>query len=325
MVAQPRSLTVYDGTLYFSAADGNGDRELWSSDGTAGGTRRVADVNSSGSSRPRDLTVYNDRLYFTAFTPSDGREPHGYDGSTVTSIDLNPGAASSGGVAPAIYDDGSGPALYVSASDGQTGVELWRFDQTSAPLPVELATFEGTQNGESSVELTWTTAAETNNAGFRVQHKADEDDAWSTLSFVESKAPGGTTDKAQTYRFTTDDLAVGSHRFRLKQIDLDGSATVHDPVTVELKMEEALRLSGPAPNPVQDRAIVSVAVRADVEATITLYNTLGQRVRTVYRGTPGAGEGRTVAVSTTGLSSGVYVLRLRADGRSKTRGLTVVR
>jgi len=323
--SQPRSLTVYDGTLYFSAADGNGDRELWKTDGTASGTQRVADVNASGSSRPRALSVYNDRLYFTAFTPSDGREPHGYDGSTVSSIDLNPGAGSSGGFAPAVFDDGSGPALYVSASDGKTGVELWRFDQTSAPLPVELATFEGTQTGASTVDLTWTTAAETNNAGFRVQHKAEEDDAWSTLSFVESKAGGGTTTEAHTYRFTAENLPVGTHQFRLKQKDLDGTEHVHDPVTVDLQMQEALRLGGPAPNPVRDKATVSFAVRDDAEATITLYNTLGQEVRTLYRGIPGAGEGQTVEVSTTGLSSGVYVLRLRADGRTETRRLTVVR
>ena len=108
-------------------------------------------------------------------------------------------------------------------------------------------------------------------------------------------------------------------------MDLDGSAQVHDPVSVELRMQEALRLSGPAPNPARSRATFSFAVKEPTEATITLYNILGQAVRTVYRGTPGAGEGQTVDVPTTGLSSGAYFLRLRADGRTETRRLTVVR
>jgi hypothetical protein len=48
-------------------------------------------------------------------------------------------------------------------------------------------------------------------------------------------------------------------------------------------------------------------------------------VATVYRGTPPAGDGQTVDVSTTGLSSGVYFLRLRAGGQAKTQRVTVVR
>jgi len=209
--------------------------------------------------------------------------------------------------------------------DGNTS----EFSTTNQPLPVELASFEGTQSGEKTVDLTWTTAAETNNAGFVVQRhdaasKGQPTGSWSKVGFVDTKATGGTTTEAHTYRFTAENLPVGTHQFRLKQIDLDGTEHVHDPVSVELQMQEALRLGGPAPNPVRDQATVSFAVREDAEATITLFNTLGQQVRTLYRGTPGAGEGQTVEVSTTGLSSGVYFLRLRADGRTETQRLTVV-
>ena len=198
------------------------------------------------------------------------------------------------------------------------------FSATNQPLPVELASMEASRTGESTVELTWQTASETGNAGFRVQRRTRSDSSWSRVGFVESKAPGGTSTEALRYRFTAEDLTVGTHQFRLKQMDLDGSAQVHDPVTVELTMQETLRLGAPAPNPVQSQATVSFAVREEADATITLYNTLGQEVRTLYRGTPGAGDGQTVDVSTTGLSSGVYFLRLRADGRTETRRLTVV-
>jgi len=222
----------------------------------------------------------------------------------------------------------SGDSFVATATDANGNTS--EFLGTSSPLPVELASFEGTQSGETTVELSWTTASETNNAGFVVQRRATESegesaDSWSRVGFVDTKAAGGTTSEAHTYRFTAENLPVGTHQFRLKQKDLDGTEHVHDPVTVDLQMQEALRLGGPAPNPVQDRATLPFAVRDDAEATITLYNTLGQEVRTLYRGTPGAGEGQTVEVSTTGLSSGVYFLRLRADGRTETRRLTVVR
>ena len=199
------------------------------------------------------------------------------------------------------------------------------FTSMSRQLPVELASFDATQNGDNTVELVWTTASETNNAGFRVQHRDSEDDTWTKLGYVESNASGGTTNEAQTYRFATEDLAMGTHQFRLRQVDLDGTTTVHDPVTVEVQMQEALQLAAPTPNPVQDRATLSFAVQEQADTRLTLYNTLGQRVRTVYRGTPPAGEAQTVRLSTTNLTSGVYFVRLQSGARTETRRVTVVR
>ena len=193
------------------------------------------------------------------------------------------------------------------------------------PLPVELASMEVTRAGESTVELTWTTASENENAGFRVQHRTRLDSSWTSVGFVESKASGGTTTEAKTYRFGAEDLAVGTHEFRLKQMDLDGTAHLHDAVAVELKMQQALRLGGPSPNPVQQQSRLTFAVREQTEATITVYNTLGQKVRTLYQGTPTSGEQQTARVDAGGLSSGVYFLRLRAGGHTKTQRVTVVR
>jgi hypothetical protein len=199
------------------------------------------------------------------------------------------------------------------------------FSAQAQQLPVELASFEAAQSGEAAVELSWTTASETNNAGFRVQHRVSKNEGWTKVGSVESKASGGTTTEAQTYRVSAEELAVGVHEFRLRQVDLDGTTTSHGPVSVELKMEEALRLDAPVPNPAGERATVSFAVQEQTEATVAVYNTLGQKVRTLYRGTPTAGERQTVRLETEDLASGTYLLRLRANGRSQTERLTVVR
>lgn len=202
-------------------------------------------------------------------------------------------------------------------------------------LPVELTSFEATQTGKGTVRLTWTTAAETYNSGFRVQHNAAASSGeaagasagasargWQTIGRVEG---AGTTDQPKSYQFAAEDLAPGTHQFRLEQIDLNGSTTTHDPITVTLQMEEALRLTAPRPNPVSEQATFSFAVKENHRATVTLYDVLGQRVATLYEGTPTNGEAQRLQLDTSDLSSGVYVLRLRANGLSRMRRVTVTR
>ena len=206
-------------------------------------------------------------------------------------------------------------------ADGNTS----EFVSTAEQLPVELATFEGTQTGESAVELRWTTASEQNNAGFRVQHRTSKEDTWEKLGFVDSKADGGTTADARTYRFSADDLAAGTHQFRLKQMDLNGTPHTHKAIPVEVQMQQPLQLGAPAPHPVQSRSTLSFAVKEKQETTLRLYNTLGQRVATLYRGTPTAGETQTIQLSATDLTSGTYFVRLQTGDRTRTQRVTVVR
>ena len=190
-------------------------------------------------------------------------------------------------------------------------------------LPVELATFEGVQT-DGAVRLRWTTASEQNNAGFRVQRRGPGHDSWQSVGFVESAVPGGTTAQPRTYQFTTDALAAGTHRFRLQQVDLDGTTHLHDPIRVAVGMTQPLRVSGPAPNPVRDQATISFAVQEAAETTVTLYNVLGQKVSTLYQGTPAAGAATTARVDASTLPSGVYMVRLRVGDRTESRRLTIL-
>ncbi len=225
-------------------------------------------------------------------------------------------------------------------ADGNTS----EFSAQSSQLPVELASFDATQSGQETVELSWTTASETNNAGFHVQKKpvkasrtsgmtSGPRDAstssseapttdWMTLGRVDG---AGTTSQSTTYTFSVQNLSTGTHQFRLKQVDLDGAAHVHAPTTVTVQMQNALRLSAPVPNPARQRTTLSFTVKDAAETRLTLYNVLGQQVATLFDGTPDAGETQTIELQTEDLSSGTYLVRLQTGTHTQTKRLTVVR
>jgi len=77
------------------------------------------------------------------------------------------------------------------------------------------------------------------------------------------------------------------------------------------------------PNPTRNQATVRFAVPERQKVTLQLYDVLGRRVQTIVDGEL---EGRQeTQVDVSGLSSGVYFLRLQASEKMKTQRMTVVR
>jgi hypothetical protein len=195
----------------------------------------------------------------------------------------------------------------------------------SGVIPVELASFRAWSTDETRALLRWQTASETNNAGFEVHHRPSTDASWRTLGFVASNVSGGTTAEPQSYRFRTTPLALGTHDFRLRQVDLDGTATLIDPVSVTVRMAELLRLTAPSPHPVSGQVSLSFALSEEGDAEVALYNLLGQRVRILHDGPAAPHREHVISFDTQGLASGRYILRLRAGDRVRSHAITVVR
>jgi ELWxxDGT repeat protein len=121
--SMPTSLTVFDGKLFF-AAGVDFARELWSSDGTRAGTRRLLDIDPDGSSDPANFMVFGDHLYFSAFDPAHGYELWQSDGTAAGTHlfqDLAPGVLSSAPERLTVVGD----RLYFTADDHAVGRELW--------------------------------------------------------------------------------------------------------------------------------------------------------------------------------------------------------
>jgi len=237
----------------------------------------------------------------------------------------------------ALYTSGSGD--FISANtlpeiDGQGGTNLaspgtvdfsssdFPDDQHtgSSPLPVELASFDARRDGESAI-LNWTTASETNNAGFAVQHAVGSE-SFEQIGWVDG---AGTTTEVQTYRFTAEDLSAGTHRFRLKQEDLDGTSSFSDVLEVQVRPEGPIAIEQVAPNPVRQTGTLQFTVREPGPVSVGLYDVLGRRVRTLHDGQVSGGQPQQVSVDASSLSSGVYFVRVKGDGFNETQRITVTR
>ena len=187
------------------------------------------------------------------------------------------------------------------------------------PLPVEMTSFTSQVNG-TSVALNWETASETNNAGFEVQMR--EGDGWNPLGFVEGH---GTTTEAQTYSFDVGELGVGTHAFRLKQIDFDGAFEYSDGVEATIETPGTHLISSAYPNPFNPQSQFTLAVAQEQHVTAELFNTLGQRVAILFSGSVEANQPQLVTIDGAGLASGMYVVRVTGERFSDALSVTLLK
>jgi ELWxxDGT repeat protein len=134
----PSGATVLDGRLLFFLTTVYSPPpryvlSLWTSDGTAGGTRRLFDIGTQdggGAARVAYPTKVGDTLFFVAYLSNNGWELWQTDGAVAGTYlvrDIHPGEAySPPGDLTAV--DGT---LFFRADDGVHGYELW---QTTPPV-----------------------------------------------------------------------------------------------------------------------------------------------------------------------------------------------
>jgi hypothetical protein len=168
---------------------------------------------------------------------------------------------------------------------------------TSAPLPVQLASFTATAAGPATVQLAWTTASEVNSSYFAVERSLDDQ----LFSPIGQLAAAGTSTLTRTYNLTDAALPTGRGTlyYRLRQVDVSGATTYSPSRTVALCLASQLRVF---PNPASTQLTIAGTA---AHAAIDIYNATGQLM---HRTAADATGMRQVALPT-GLPAGVYLVR----------------
>jgi hypothetical protein len=203
------------------------------------------------------------------------------------------------------------------------------FGLDNSPLPIQLSSFVASVASAGHAGLRWTTLSEINNYGFEVQKAADKSAAFQSIS-GSFTAGNGTTTVKHDYSYVDNSYATGNV-YRLKQLDLDG--TLHfsdaaDPLAVTGVSVKALpteySLSQNYPNPFNPSTVIDYVIPRTTFVTLEVFDILGRAVRTLASGEQGFGP-HSVRFDGTGLSSGVYFYRLRADGQVQSKKLMILR
>jgi len=293
------------GIAVASVADGNGDGVP---DALVG-----ADGESNGAGRAYVFSGTEMTPYFDLTSPDS--ESDGGFGEAVAGAPRPDGRAD-----PVVGARRENP----DASPGDAG-RAYAF--SGSVLPVELVEFTAQSAEAGVVTLAWTTASETNNAGFAVERRPIDDAQpaaeFARIGFVNG---AGTTTEPQPYRFRDSDLPAHVTRvaYRLKQIDHDGAATYSEAIEIEVGAPVRFALRSNVPNPFRNQTTIHYDLPRPGPVRLAVYDALGRRVAVLVDEAQSTGQ-KQVTLDGHRLASGVYMLRLEAGGRIAHRRITVVR
>lgn len=188
-------------------------------------------------------------------------------------------------------------------------------------VPVELISFTALVTN-NTVLLNWQTATETNNSGFEIERQVgsgqvavgnlpDGEAGWDTIGFV----PGfGTSTEPKTYSFTDNNASSGIYKYRLKQIDLDGTLNYSNTIKVAVDFNpKEFRLYQNYPNPFNSVTNIDYSIAKPSHVTLKIYNSLGEEILELVNEEKIAGL-YSYRFDVKALSSGVYFYQLNVSG-----------
>ncbi|HMN49401.1 MAG TPA: T9SS type A sorting domain-containing protein [Ignavibacteriaceae bacterium] len=191
-------------------------------------------------------------------------------------------------------------------------------DTSWTVVPVELTSFIASVNGQV-INLSWSTATETNNNGFEIQKKVA--DKFVPVGFVKGH---GTTSEQHNYSFADKQSQAGKYTYRLKQIDFNGKYEYSKEVEVTVVFGLSYSLNQNYPNPFNPITKISYTIPQSGFVELKVYDALGNLVKSLVSEQKEAGS-FDVEFNGANLSSGIYYYQLKAGNFTETKKLVLMK
>ena len=208
--------------------------------------------------------------------------------------------------------------------------EVQQAAKLSQVTPVELVSFGG-RTTKDGVLLSWTTATETENAGFRIYRVVNGQ----TVLLTPTMIPGaGTTAIPQRYEFVDGSVDPGTtYLYKLSDVSLSGVERFNAPVSVTVPanwgIPSVMHLEPVRPCPAHDEVTLSLSLPEETEVRVSIYDAAGRVVRTLPSFDEQAGTySLSWDLTNNGgaqVSPGLYFARVQGAGIEITRQIIVVR
>jgi Secretion system C-terminal sorting domain len=257
-------------------------------DGTANG------INANSSQKPTTLTTGTNALWIGTVGVGASEQDNGRFGTTTNC----PGSLSTvAGIKAVIFNQTN----WQTSDATPIGFTL----PTNCPylvvLPLELIDFRATAQG-NKVRLDWSTASESNNAYFDIEHSFDG----KNFSKIGQVKGAGTTNMTQYYTYLDEKSISGIHHYRLKQVDYDGRNSYSKKVSVALSKSGKIAIF-----PTYTEGVVSLKSDDAFIENIKVINAVGQVV--LSQNTKFESKG-LFEINLSSFPTGLYIISVKTDG-----------
>jgi len=183
----------------------------------------------------------------------------------------------------------------------------------NSPLPVELVSFTG-NFVDDKVVLIWQTKTEVDNYGFDIE-RSSQNNEWAKIGFVEGH---GNSNSPKYYSYSDGELnGLSKVKYRLKQIDTDGSFAYSDEIEVDITPVSFV-VEQNYPNPFNLSTTIKYSLPVQSKVVIKIYNSLGELMERIIDELQEPGIYKLVW-DASGLSSGVYFYSIVAGEENSGR------
>lgn len=190
-----------------------------------------------------------------------------------------------------------GSAAGTVTSDVLSNFSPFTFGSKANPLPVELLSFTGKNNGDENI-LEWVTSSEINNDYFTLERGTDGYN-FEQIDFVNAE---GNSNTIKNYHSIDTDPLDGINYYRLKQTDFDGSVRyASNLVALNYKKDIEYTLF---PNPAKNEILIYASLLDQESTKITITDVYGRKVMEQKQFV--IGGGKFVSLDISQFAEGIY-------------------